>query len=261
MHKTLRISINILFFLTVIVIASTIATMALVKKIEKNQSQYNDGIVGVVVKQQVPILALSRGIVKKVYIRPGVSVAKNDLILELENPVLAGKIAALGNYPDNVSAQTEAKVAQEEMKGWKIYSPVDGVITDLLITEGSPVQELMNVANIYSNENILMLANLSDDQYLAVQQLHEITAYSNRLNQNFAIQPDILQPDEKVDELNEKKIGLYFRFNDKDAAQSLLHNEDLELRITQQDTKIIKPIDYIINFWQTFLGKQKNHDQ
>ncbi|HZE87504.1 MAG TPA: biotin/lipoyl-binding protein [Methylomirabilota bacterium] len=256
MHKSLRVITNILFLFTVIIVACIIATMALVKKIDKDNTQYNNGLEGTVIKQSVPILALSSGVVKKIYVRPGDTVRKNDLLVELDNPVLAGKIQALQNYPNNVSAQTEAKVAQEEVKGWKLYAPTDGVVTDIFVNEGSPVQELMKIINLYSNDNILLLANLSNDQYASVQQLHQTSAYSQRLNQNFAIDPDILQPDEKVNNFNEKKIGLYFRFKDEQEAQSLLNNEDLDLHINEQSTQITKPIDYVVRFWNSLFNKQ-----
>lgn len=257
MKKHINIIINLTFFTAVVLVACIIATLGLAKKINQNHLQYNQGLTGTVIKQSIPILALSRGIIKKIYVRPGEEVKKNELLVELDNPLLAGKIEALQTYQDNVSAQTEAKVAEEEMKGWKIYSPVNGVVTDLFITEGSPVEDLAKVLNIYSNENILLLANLDNDQYAAVQQLHETSAYSKRLNQNFTIQPDILQPDEKVDNLNEKKIGLYFTFKDKSEAQSLLNNEDLDLNIGQSTNNILKPTDYIVNFWNQIFKSLK----
>jgi multidrug resistance efflux pump len=256
MKKSLHIFVNIIFFATVITVACAIAMLALVKKIDQERIQYNDGLTGTVVKQSVPVLALSQGIVKKVYIRPGEEVKKDQLLVELDNPVLAGKIQALQNYPDNVSAQTEATVAEEEKKGWKMYAPVDGVVTDVLVTEGAPVQELTKVVNIYSNDNILLLAYLSNDQYAALQQLHTTKAYSQRLNQDFTIEPDILQPDEKTDNYNEKKIGLYFTFKDNQEAQSLLNDEDLDLNLTPSSSQpVFKPIDYIVNFWN-FITKQ-----
>lgn len=261
MNKSTRFIINTIFFTTVVLVAVIIATMSLTKKIDKDREQYNSGLKGAVIKQEVPIMAVSRGVVKKLHVRVGQEVKKNDLLVELENPVLAGKIKALENYKDNVSAQTEAKVAQEEMKGLKIYSPVNGVVTDMTITEGAPVDDLSKIVTIYSNENILLLADLSDDQYEIIQQLGETNAYSKRLNQNFTIQPDILQPEEKLDKYNEKKIGLYFRFKDKTEAQSLLQNEDLELNLMPQSAQIMKPMDHIVNFWNSFTGKDKTHEK
>lgn len=253
MKRLVHFSINFSFFIAVIVIASTIAFLALIKKVDQNTSQYNHGLKGTVVKQTVPVLALSQGAVKKVYVHLGDDVKKNELLVELENPVLRGKIEALKQYPDNVSAQTEAKVAEEEMKGWKLYSPVNGVITNIVVNEGAPVQVLAKVLEIYSNDNIMLLAYLSNEQYAAIQQQKSITAYSERLQQSFILSPNILQPDEKTDNFNEKKIGLYFKFKDYQEAQSLLNNEDLSLNIAQSSNKVAKPIDYLLSGWHSLV--------
>lgn len=260
MNKALHIFINVLFITTVVVVAVIISTVALTKKIEKDREQYSNDLKGTIIKQEVPILASSRGVVKKIHVRVGQEVKKNDLLVEMENPVLAGKIKALEEYKDNLSAQTEARVAQEEMKGLKLYAPTNGVVTELTVAEGSPVDALGKIITMYSNDNILVLADLNDDQYSIIQQSGETNAYSKRLNQNFTIQPDILQPDQKLDKYNEKKIGLYFRFKDKQESQSLLHNEDVELNINGPSTEVQKPIDYIVNFWKSFTKKSNAHE-
>lgn len=259
MNRLAGIILNTLFFTVVVVIAFTIATVAITKKVNEARLQYSDGLKGTVVKQVVPVLAFSRGIVKAIHVKVGQEIRKDDLLIELENPVLAGKIKALENYPDNISAKTESTVAQEEIKGLKIYSPANGVVTDILVTEGSPVEDLAKLINVYSNENIMLVANLTDDQYLAIQQLHEARAYSRRLNQHFIVQPDILKPDVKGVETGEKKIGLFFTFKDKQEATSLLNNEDLDMLLVQNDSKITKPVDYIVNFWNTLLLPSKKH--
>lgn len=260
MNRSIHIFINVLFILTVVIVAVIISTMALSKKIERDREQYSNNLKGTIIKQEVPILASSRGIVKKIHVRVGQEVKKNDLLVELDNPVLAGKIKALEQYPDNLSAKTEARVAQEEMKGLRLYAPANGVVTELVVAEGSPVDALGEIMTMYSNEDILVLADLSEDQYSIIQQLGETNAYSTRLNQNFTIQPDILQPEQKLDKYNEKKIGLYFKFKDKEEAQSLLHNEDVELNINGPSSEVIKPIDYIVGFWRSFTGKTSAHE-
>lgn len=257
MKKYVRVLINICFFGSIVCISLIIATLSLTKKINNDAIQYDKGITASVVKQQVPILSFSTGIVKKMHVRIGQKVKKNDLLLELENPLLEGKIQALQSHKDNLSAQTEADVAKEEMKTFEIYSPINGVVTDMYVSVGAPVQSLTKLLNLYSDDNIELLANLSDSEYQAIQQLPEIKAYSKRLNQEFIIQPDILQPNETVNQLDKKQIGLFFSFKDKEGAQSLLENEDVSLQLQQTNTHIEKPIDYIVNFWNRVFGKKK----
>lgn len=259
MNKFWNFLLNFIFFSIIVVIAFSIATIGLTKKVNEYASQNTDQLKGTVIKQNIPILSFSQGIVKKVHVRLGEEVRKNDLLVEIDNPVLKGKIEALQKYPDNISAQTEAQVAKEELKGLQIYSPVDGAVADISVSEGSPVENLAKVMTIYSNDNIQLLADLTDKQYIAVQQMHEAKAYSSRLNQNFSLQPDILRPEEKVSLFGDKKIGLYFNFKDKNEAASLLDNEDLDIQLSAQQEKINKPIDFFVNFWNKIIsnGKQK----
>lgn len=249
MKKLFSFLLNISFFLIVILLAVIIATSSLVKKINDSKIASDHTIKATVIKQTIPILAYSQGIVKKIHIRVGEKVRKNELLIEMNNPLLVGKIKALESHPDNISAQTEADVAKEEMKGFRIYSPVDGVVTNIVITEGSPVETLTKMMELYSNDRIQLLVYLTNEQYVAIQQLHELQAYSDRLNQNFIIEPDILQPSETANNLNEKQIGLFFTFKDSSEAESLLNNEDLQLQLTQSQNITKKPIDYLISFW------------
>lgn len=258
MKKFANIILNVTFFSAVTVIAFAVATIALTKKVNEYKVQYNNSIQGTVIKQSIPLLSFSQGIVKKLYVRPGQSVKKNDLLVELDNPVLVGKIEALQKYPDNVSAQTEAQVAMEELKGLKIYAPVNGVVKEIEVSEGSPLENLAKIMILYSNDNIELLANLTNDQYLAIQHMREAQAYSPRLNQNFSLEPDILQPDEQLNNTDRKTIGLYFTFKDKNEAASLLDNEDLQLQLTDQQSTIHKPIDFFVNFWDSILSKGKS---
>src|SRR6266568_3340011 len=141
MKKIVVTVLNIIFFSLMILIAVGITSVSLVKKINDSKVA-SSGIKATVVKQTIPILAYSEGVIKKIHVRVGERVKKNELLVEIENPLLEGKIKALESHPDNISAQTEADVAKEQMKGFMIYSPVDGVVTSIVTTEGAPVQAL-----------------------------------------------------------------------------------------------------------------------
>ncbi len=246
--------LNGIFFTTVIMIAISVATIALTRKVNQYRTQSSRGIKATVIKKEVPILSYSRGVVKKINARVGLEVKKNAVLAELDNPSLRSKVDVLGAYEDNVSAQTEAKVAKEELKNLIITAPVDGVIADVAASEGSPVETLTKFMTIYSNNNVRLLAQLTVDQYQIIQKLPEVKAYSPRLNQNFTLKPYILSPDEKTPiQFEEKKIGLYFKLANESDASSLLQNEDLDLQLETAGEKIIKPVDYFVNFWNGLL--------
>lgn len=256
MRKKINILLNFIFFSIVIFIAFCITTIALTAKINEGRKNMSNGIKATVIKHETPILAFTSGVISKIYFKVGQEVKKNELLVEIDNPMLKGKIDALKQYKDNVSAQTEARVAEEELKGLKIYSPVNGVVTEISVDEGSPVQELSKIMTLYSNDDVRLIATLGDQDYQTIEKMAKINAYSARLNQNFAIRPDILRPYEKTDDLDEKKLGLYFVFEDPVEAKSLLNDEDLKIDLKNQDEKIFKPIDLLVNFWDRTIFKK-----
>lgn len=255
----MTVFLNLMFFTAVIAIAISVATIALTRKVNQYRSQFRQGIKATVIKKEVPILSYSRGIVKKINARVGQEVKHNAVLAELDNPALRSKVDVLGEYEDNVSAQTEVKVAQEELKNMTVTAPVNGVIADIVATEGSPVEALNKFMTMYSNTNVRLLAQLTVDQYQIIQKLPEVKAYSPRLNQNFTLKPYILSPDEKTPlQYEEKKIGLYFKLANEADASSLLQNEDLDLQLETPGEKIIKPVDYFVNFWNGLLLMNTN---
>ncbi len=257
MKKFASVFLNIFFFTIIIVLAFTVATIALTRKVNEYSHRYNQSIKGSVIKQVIPVLASGKGMVKKIYVKTGQEIKKDDLLVTLDNEALAGKIDVLKQFKDNTSAQTEAKIAEQELGNLKITAPVDGMVGDIVITEGSPIESLNKILTLYADDNVRLLAQLDVDQYQTIKRLHEVRAYSERLNQSFYIIPDILNPNVSTPEtpLDPKKIGLFFKFQNKIDAVSLLNNEDLTLQLDTQNEKVNKPIDYFVNFWNAFLAK------
>ncbi len=254
MKKIIVALLNTVFFTLVVLLAFSVATIALTRKVNRYRSQFQQGLKVTVIKNEVPILAYTRGVVKKIPAKVGMEVKKNSVLAQLDNPALRSKIDVLGVYEDNVSAQTEAKVAEEELKNLVVKAPVSGVIAEVHVAEGSPVETFSEFMSMYSHDDTRLLALLSVQQYQMIKRLPEVRAYSPRLNQNFILKPSILSPTEKESgEFREKKIGLYFKLANEQDASSLLHNEDLDVFLESSGNKIMKPVDYFIDFWNGLL--------
>ncbi len=257
MKKFAGVLLNSIFFITVIILAFAVATIALTKKVNEYSHKYNQSIKGTIIKQVIPVLSSGKGIVKEMRVKTGQKVKKDDLLIELDNPVLERKIEVLKEFTNNESAQTEAKVAEEELGNLKIIAPTDGIIGDIAVTQGMSVDSLSRILTFYSNENIRLLAQLDISEYQTIKRLHQVGAYSERLNQSFYIVPDILSPEVMTPEtkIEDKKIGLFFNFQNRTDAVSLLNNEDLTLQLNTPSEKVNKPIDYFVNFWNQLLAK------
>ncbi len=250
--------INILFFTIITVLAVSVATIAITKKVNEYNNRNTQGIIGVIVKEKIPVVALTKGVVQKVEVKTGDVVKKDELLVKLENPLLKSKVKSLKDFKNNASAQTEAKVGEEQLKNLNIVSPVDGIVGDIGVTEGSVVEELSKTLEIYSNNNIRLLVPLSVDEYQVIQKEDNIRAYSERLNQSFPIKEEKLKPEaEKDEEMNKKKLGLYFIFVDPTDGIGLVDNEELEIKITKDEQIVRRPVDIFIDFWNGLISGNK----
>jgi hypothetical protein len=252
MKKSLALLFDIFFFGTILIIALFIATLGLTQKIN-NQSY---GIKATVVKQAVPVLTSTGGIVKTIYVKPGQVVKKGDPLVDMENPDLKNKITILEQYKNNISAQTEAQVGQEQLKGLHITASTDGIVKEISISEGSILENLSKVMTIYSNNNVQLFVGLSIQQYKDATAMKEIRAYDARLNKTFFIKTYALNPDQEDDlKTNTKKLGVLFKLSNQKDAIVLLNNEDLSLYIENSDEKNNMLLNTIVTFWNKILLK------
>lgn len=254
MKKVLKFFVNTLYFAVVIAIAFSIATIALTKKVNQSKSYVNNSR-GTVVKEKVVVLTLTRGIIEKVYVKNGQVVKKGEVIAKMSNPVLENNLKVYQERKNNESAQTEANITKVSLNNLTIKAPVDGVIGEMYTSEGSSVDEFEKVMLIYSSQDIRLQADITTEQYQKIQKLAKVNAYNTRLNQSFTLKPGLLKADEKTPTgANEKKIGLYFSFeNDKQAA-ALINNEDVTLNF-EDNAQTRKPIDLFTDFWNGLLAR------
>lgn len=250
--------LNFLFFGTVVLIVIGITTLAFTKKINENRREYLKAIPVSVQKNTTNVLSLREGIVNEVLVQPGEQVQEGQPLIELDDPVLRQRVQALYSIEDNVSAQAEARIAQTELTYLTIESPISGVVGEILVDKGEPIDNGAQVMNLFSNENVYLLAKLSNEEYHEARKMSEIIVYSPRLDQTFKSEPESLQPfvsdPDPDDENDEKRIGLLLSFKNASDGANLIHNEDLELQLRVNEDFVYKPIDYFVDFWNNTLG-------
>lgn len=255
MKKIFVFFVNSIYFLIVIALAFSIATIALTRKVNESKAYINN-LHGSVVKEKVVVLTLTRGIIKTMHVKNGETIKKGDILVNMSNPVLENNYKIFQEQTDNKSAQTEASIAKVSLENLTIKSPVDGVVGEVYAAEGSSVGEFEKVLLIYSSTGIQLETKLTTAQYEKIQQLAQINAYSSRLNKNFVLVPGLLKAHEETPKgITEKKIGLYFTFKNNKQAEALLNNEDLQINLEDSD-KTQKPIDIFSDFWNGLLEKR-----
>ncbi len=254
MKKLGSFIINTLYFSLIIILAFSISTIALTRKVNESRA-YTNNLEGSVTKQKVVVLTLTQGIVDTITVQSGQHVKKGDVLVKMSNPVLQSNLKVYEGRVNNESAQTEANIAKVSIENLTVKAPVDGVVGELYTAEGSSVEEFSKIMLIYSSDDVRLQTELTGDQYQTIQKRSQVNAYSSRLNKNFIIVPGLLKADEKTPTgPNEKKIGLYFTFKDNAQATDLLNNEDLQINL-EDTTKTRKPIDIATDFWNGILAR------
>ncbi len=255
MKKLIGYFLNIIFFTVIILVVIAISTIALTKKVNEYRDQYKNGISGTVEKNSIPVMSFTKGVISTINIKTGDEILEGDILIELNNPSLENEIEALKKFPKNESAQTQLGLYEQELENLIISAPIDGIVGEVLLTEGAPVDEFVKLLTIYSNDDIKLIAELTIEEYQAVKRATKIFAFSKRLNQSFEIIPDILNPDTKTPlKFEEKKIGQFFKFANEADAVSLLNNEDLTIQLESPEVKQTnKPVDFIVDFWNKIL--------
>lgn len=252
-YKVTNILINTGILITILLVSITISSISLTKKYNQFRAIFINGVTATVVKKEIPILSMTEGIVKKVHVQTGDQVKQGDVLVEIDNPALRDKIETLSQFKDNLSAQTEAKVAESSLRYFTITASVDGVVSEVHVNEGVTVEDTTEVVTLFSNSDVVLLANLAPDKYAAAQRMNHILGFSPRTNQNFLLVPSQVKPEVKVTQDQKKQIGLYLAFINPTDGIGLLQNEDIIIRLRPLDT-ISRPIDGIVTFWNRILG-------
>lgn len=249
--------VNIIFSIFIVVIAITITTISLTKKINDFNKQYQQGVGSTVVKDEIPVIGMTKGIIKTLNVSEGQQVKKGQLLAEITNPVLEAQIRVFASDPKNESAQTQAKLAKADLAYDTIYAPVDGIISNMQVTVNSPIDQYSRLMSIYANQNTKVLVYFTTDQYLTSQKMAKIPAFDPRLNQDFYLAVYGLKPNQEIlakeDNPSVHKVAVYLKLLNSQDSLSLLNGEQLQLKLTPPEDQTNKPINIFVRFWDSLI--------
>lgn len=251
MKKIIEYITNFLIIIIVIGASFGIATYSLSKKIDAENELYNQ-IKGVVEKKEHIVISKSRGNIEKIYHSVGEEVKKGEKLADIINPDLESRVETLSEFENNKSAQTELQLAQKEIEGLEIFSPVNGYIDEISFSEGSYVNPSDKLFTIFSNENTRILFYLAEYEYKSVTQSNSIKAYNGRIDQYLSLKFSDLKPRTEKD-VKQNKIGAYFTLQNPDDGAKLLHGEEATLILDQKENTVQKPLDHIKKSWMNFF--------
>jgi len=254
--------INGVYFVAVFLFALIITTQALARKVNSFQT-IDNSILFYVDKQDIDVVSVAGGRVKKVDVSPGEHVNKGDLLLELDMSEYNQKVKALSLVADeNLSAKTELNTLLNQKEYFNIYAPQDGVVSEISIAEGSYVPNGAKVMTLFSDYNAKLLAYVTPIQYDEIQSKEKISVYSKRLEQVFEIKLNgigkVTTDYQVTGDATQKirKYELIFQFMNPDDGAVFIEQESLQFINIATDDNIKRPLDRVAKLWNALiLGK------
>lgn len=252
MNKSKKSVVSILFdilgVIILLLLSLGIGSYSLARKVYIEGQQYKQVVKGVVSKENVTLVSKTRGVITSVNFKTGDLVSKGDLLITIDNPLLKQTIDAYEKFPDNLSAKTQAEVARKELEYQNIYSDINGVVGKVFVTESQSIQDLSQVMEIYSNDEVEIISQIEPKNYLALSTKNEIVAFSERLNQEILITPIQVLPEVEVDNESRKIIQI-FKLVDQIQNKDLLEQEEIEISLATSADVPRRPVDYLVEFW------------
>lgn len=238
--------LNATYFSLVFFISLAIAAFALTQRI--NRYQTIQAPIGVSIqKDEVVLSPQVSGLMVNLYIDERQFVKKGEEVATIDDKPIRAKLVALEGQIENSSAQTEAEVLKTQLDSYTVKAPRDGIIYAIDTTEGSYVNAGSKIAIMYANDNIKLIAQVSEAQYSELKEQPFLNVYSQRFEQSY---PVIITGIAKVvtdKDTDEKKYEIQLAFVDQEEGVAFLQGESLELLQQKEKAVAQKPSEVIAN--------------
>ncbi len=251
---------NGIIFSFVFIVALGVATQSLARKVNSFQTLDNS-ILFHVDKQDIDIItSVANSRIKEIKVSPGEHVHKGDLLVQLDMFDYKQKIKSLeGIASNNLSAKAELNTLLSQKEYYNIYSPQDGIVSNITVAAGSYVPNGSKVMTLFSDYDAKLIAYVTPKQYEEIQSKEKLSVYSKRLEQAFKVKLNgigKITTDYQMIENNGKKIPRYeliFQFVNPDDGAVFIEQEALQFTQVYGNNDIKKPQDRVARLWNALI--------
>ena len=251
MKRIFNFFLNTVYFLIIFVAAGTLASMAMVRKINSFRNVGGEVVLSVD-KRDVVITNVSAGSIEKVYVNPGERVKAGDVLVSFDGDSLDAKVSVLEQFSgNNVSAQTQLEELKLEYEDLAIWAPKDGVIANVNVAEGSYVPKNVNILTMHADDDVKLESELTLNQIEEMQRLQKLEVVSTRLQQSFVVVFSGINPIQ--DEAGgENGYLATFRFDDASDGPAFIEGE--RLNVLGAAKKVgARPADVLVDLWNSLI--------
>ena len=245
--------LNIFYFTAVFLIALALSTQALARRVNTYESTKKPLLFSVE-KERVILSNSVTGRVDTVAVVTGQHVRKGDLLVQLADDSIEGRIQSLESVAEeNLSAKTELALLRAKLSDYQILAPRDGVIYQIQAAEGSYLTMNSPVLILFADSNVKITGTVNQEQYAEIQTSKDMDVYSPRFEQIYKISFEgVGRVQSSIG--SEERYEVKFHFSDPNEGAAFIDGEGLEVMSKNNgDEEAVRPSVRVKNLWNTLI--------
>jgi multidrug resistance efflux pump len=252
--ETLRKNfLNTLYFAVVFLVALAIATQALARRVNTYEATRKPLFFSVE-KERVILSNSVTGRVESVAVVTGQHVRKGDLLVQLADDSMTGRLQALKELAEeNISAKTELALLEARLPDYQILAPRDGVIYQIQAAEGSYLTMNSPVLMLFADSNVKIIGTVNQEQYAEIQTSKDMDVYGPRFEQVYKISFEGVGRVQSSNQ-SEERYEVKFHFSDPNEGAAFIDGEGLEVVAKNTgDEEAVRPSVQVKNLWNKLI--------
>lgn len=251
--KVRSVILNGLYFSLVLIVAVTIATQALARRVNSYEAT-KQPLFFSVEKERIIISNSVTGRVDMVAVTTGQHVKKGDLLIQLADDSLAQKLASLESFAEeNLSAKTELELLKAKASEYEIRATRDGVVYQIQAAEGSYLTMNSPLLILFADSNVKVTGMVNQVQYAEIQKNKDLDVFSPRFEQVYSISFEGVGRVQPATNYEESKYEVKFRFSSQNEGAAFIDGENLEVVSREIEGGAIRPSLRITNLWNALI--------
>jgi len=252
-NKIINFLLNAVYIIFVFVIAFTIASLALVRKVNSYEAS-KEPLFFSVQKENIELTSPVAGRLDSIEVRTGQHVKQGEIVAQLSDEFLQKRLEALEQVAEqNLSANTEAQVLRAQREQFQISAPKDGVVYKINSAAGSFLGQGSPLITMFADDKVKLTGYVNSIQYAEIQKNKDLNVYSSRFQQIHTITLEGVGRVQGGAGVDQNKYEVLFRFVDPEEGPAFLEGESLEVVSTQNNEEVKRPVARLVDLWNRFI--------
>ncbi|ADQ05972.1 efflux transporter, RND family, MFP subunit [Caldicellulosiruptor hydrothermalis 108] len=204
----------------------------------------SEGILEVFSKKS--IVSPVSGRIEKVFVENGQKVKTGDLLLRFWSDDIEVQIKQLDLKIEDIKSQIEA--AEDDLKNYKILSPIDGKIADLNLQDGDVVTAGQIICSVYDPKHLMISAQVEEIDILKIKPGQKVNIKLDAVGstKDKPIEGYVTEISEKaqVDTSSISKFVVKIEFENNNSIKIGMHAE-AEIILKSKEAALVVPVEAV----------------